>query len=72
MDKNLKNINPDNLNRVNGAFRDLSSELENNASDFIESSDTEQIQNATDSLKKLSSEMKETIGSLDEFLCNVG
>ena len=50
MDKNLKNINPDNLNRVNGAFRDLSSELENNASDFIESSATEQIHNSTISL----------------------
>lgn len=72
MSDNQKNINPDNLSRVNGAFKDLSGELETNASDLIESSATEQIQNATNGLKKLSSEMVQTIASLDEFLCKVG
>ena len=52
-----KNINPDNLSRVNGAFKDLSGELETNASD---------------ELKNLSKEMKDTIESLDKFLCAVG
>lgn len=72
MSDNQKNINPDNLSRVNGAFKDLSGELETNASDLIESSATEKMQNASDELKKLSKEMKDTIESLDKFLCDVG
>lgn len=67
-----KNINPDNLSRVNGAFKDLSGELETNASDLIESNATDKIQNASDELKNLSKEMKDTIESLDKFLCAVG
>lgn len=57
---------------MNGAFKDMSAELQNNAYDLIDSSATEQIQNATDELKKLSSEMVTTISSLDEFLGAVG
>ena len=52
-----KKINPDNLSRVNGAFKDMSGELEHNVSDLI---------------KKLSKEMVETISSLDEYLGAVG
>ena len=72
MSKNQKKIDADNLSRVNGAFKDMSSELQNNASDLIDSSATEQIQNATDELKKLSKEMVATISSLDEYLGAVG
>lgn len=72
MSNNQKKIDSDNLSRVNGAFKDMSAELQNNASDLIDSSATEQIQNATDELKKLSSEMVTTISSLDEFLGAVG
>ena len=50
----------------------MSAELQNNASDLIDSSATEQIQKATDELKKISSEMVTTISSLDEFLGAVG
>lgn len=57
---------------MNGAFKDMSAELQNNASDLIDSSATEQIQNATDELKKLSKEMVDTISSLDEYLGAVG
>lgn len=72
MSNNQKKIDADNLSRVNGAFKDMSSELQNNASDLIDSSATEQIQNATDELKKLSKEMVATISSLDEYLGAVG
>jgi len=72
MSNNQKKIDSDNLSRVNGAFKDMSAELQNNASDLIDSSATEQIQNATDELKKLSSEMVATISSLDEYLGAVG
>ncbi|WP_223310544.1 hypothetical protein [Streptococcus sanguinis] len=68
----IKQIDADNLSRVNGAFKDMSAELEKNAADSIESTATEQIQNATDELKKLSSEMVTTISSLDKFLNAVG
>ena len=72
MSNNQKKIDADNLSRVNGAFKDMSAELQNNASDLIDSSATEQIQNATDELKKLSKEMVATISSLDEYLGAVG
>ena len=72
MSNNQKKIDSDNLSRVNGAFKDMSAELQNNASDLIDSSATEQIQNATDELKKLSKEMVDTISSLDEYLGAVG
>ncbi|WP_149556362.1 hypothetical protein [Streptococcus cristatus] len=72
MSNNQKKIDSDNLSRVNGAFKDMSAELQNNASDLIDSSATEQIQNATDELKKLSKEMVATISSLDEYLGAVG
>ena len=67
-----KNINPDNLSRLNGSFNEMSSELKNDIVDLIESSATEKIQNASDELKNLSKEMKDTIESLDKFLCAVG
>ena len=67
-----KKINPDNLSRVNGAFKDMSGELEHNVSDLISSSATEKLQAATDGIKKLSKEMVETISSLDEYLRAVG
>lgn len=67
-----KNINPDNLSRVNGTFKDMSSELENNVSDLLESIATDAIQRASDELKTLSKEMVETISSLDEYLSVVG
>ena len=67
-----KKINPDNLSRVNGAFKDMSGELEHNVSDLISSSATEKIEAATDGIKKLSKEMVETISSLDEYLGAVG
>ena len=67
-----KKINPDNLSRVNGAFKDMSGELEHNVSDLISSSATEKLQAATDGIKKLSKEMVETISSLDEYLGAVG
>ena len=72
MSNNQKKIDSDNLSRVNGAFKDMSAELQNNASDLIDSSATEQIQNATDELKKLSKEMVDTISSLDDYLGAVG
>ena len=72
MSNNQKKIDSDNLSRVNGSFKDMSAELQNNASDLIDSSATEQIQNATDELKKLSKEMVATISSLDEYLGAVG
>ena len=46
-----KKINPDNLSRVNGAFKDMSGELENNISDLISSSATEKLGAATDGIK---------------------
>ena len=67
-----KKINPDNLSRVNGAFKDMSGELEHNVSDLISSSATEKIGAATDGIKKLSKEMVATISSLDEYLGAVG
>ena len=67
-----KKINPDNLSRVNGAFKDMSGELKNNVSDLISSSATEKLQAATDGIKKLSKEMVATISSLDEYLGAVG
>ena len=67
-----KNINPDNLSRLNGSFNEMSSELKNDIVDLIESSATEKIQNASDELKNLSKEMNDTIESLDKFLCAVG
>ncbi|WP_455237836.1 hypothetical protein [Streptococcus sp.] len=72
MSDNQKNINPDNLSRVNGSFDVLSSELRNNFPDLLESSATETIQNASEFLEELAKEMKDTIDSLDKFLCNVG
>ncbi len=72
MSDNQKNINPDNLSRVNGAFDVLSSELRTNFPDLLESSATETIQNASEFLEELAKEMKDTIDSLDKFLCNVG
>lgn len=72
MSYNQKNINPDNLSRVNGAFDVLSSELRTNFPDLLESSATETIQNASEFLEELAKEMKDTIDSLDKFLCNVG
>lgn len=72
MSDNQKNINPDNLSRVNGSFDVLSSELRTNFPDLLESSATETIQNASEFLEELAKEMKDTIDSLDKFLCNVG
>ena len=63
-----KKINPDNLSRVNGAFKDMSGELGHNVSALISSSATETIEAATDGIQKLSKEMVETISSLDEYL----
>ena len=57
---------------MNGAFKDMSGELEHNVSDLISSSATEKIEAATDGIKKLSKEMVETISSLDEYLGAVG
>ena len=67
-----KKINPDNLSRVNGSFKDMSGELEHNVSDLISSSATEKLQAATDGIKKLSKEMVATISSLAEYLGAVG
>lgn len=67
-----KKIDPANLKRVNGSFRDMSDHLRGNASDLIDSSATEKLQAATDSLKQLSKEMVGTIDSLDGYLGAVG
>jgi len=67
-----KKIDADNLSRVNGSFKDMSGELEQNVSDLIDSSATEKLQAATDGIKKLSKEMVATISSLDEYLGAVG
>ena len=72
MSDNQKNINPDNLSRVNSSFDVLSSELRTNFPDLLESNATETIQNASEFLEELAKEMKDTIDSLDKFLCNVG
>lgn len=72
MSDNQKNINPDTLSYVNGAFDVLDSELKTNFPDLLESSATETIQNATEFLGELAKEMKDTIESLDKFLCDVG
>lgn len=67
-----KRIDADNLSRVNGSFKDMSSELKQNVSDLIDSSATEKLQASTDGIKKLSKEMVATISSLDEYLGAVG
>ena len=59
MSDNQKNINPDNLSRVNGAFDVLSSELRTNFPDLLESSATETIQNASEFLEELAKAMKD-------------